>query len=80
MSYFDDLSQGSKYHKARVLSDGNLDIEVADVDDDECLRGFQSVIAEAEDEGYEVILKHRYTQRGLPGWRGPVHDKAVVLP
>ena len=57
MSYFDDLSQGSKYHKADLLSDGNLSITVADVDDDECLRGFQGVIAEAEDEGYEVIKR-----------------------
>src|SRR5258708_30998862 len=79
MSYFDDLSQGSKYHKADLLSDGNLPISVADVDDDECLRGFQGVIAEAEDEGYEVINKHKYTQRGLPGWPGPVYNMAILF-
>jgi hypothetical protein len=80
MSYFGDLSQGSTFHKARLLSDGKLAISVADVSDDECLRGFQGVITEAEDEGYEVINKHKYTQRDLPGWSGPVYDMAIVLP
>jgi hypothetical protein len=79
MSYFDDLSQGSKYHKAHLLSDGILSITVADIDDDECLQRFQGVLAEAEDEGYEVSSKHKYTQRGLPGWSGPVYDMAIVL-
>jgi len=79
MSFFDDLSQGSKYHEARVLPDGSLAITVADIDEDECLRGFQGVIADAENEGYEVIHKHKYTQRGLPGWPGPVYDMAIVL-
>jgi len=41
MSFLDDLSQGSKYHEARVLPDGSLAITVADIDEDECLRGFQ---------------------------------------
>jgi hypothetical protein len=80
MSFFDDLSQGSKYHEARLLPDGSLDINVADVDDDECLRGFQGVIAKAENQGYRVTLKHKYTQRGISGWMGPLYDKAAVLP
>ena len=78
MSFFDDLSQGSKYHEVRVLSDGSLSIAVADADNDECLRGFQGVIAEAENHGYKVTLKHRYMLRGLPGWQGSVYDMASV--
>jgi hypothetical protein len=78
VSFFDDLSQGSKYHEARPLPDGSLAITVADVDDDECLRGFQDVIAEAENQGYRVTNKHKYTQRDLSGWRGPIFDTANV--
>jgi hypothetical protein len=48
MSYFGDLSQGSTYHEARLLSDGSLVITVSDISNDECLRAFQSVITEAE--------------------------------
>ena len=32
-------------NEARLLSDGSLTITVADVDDDECSRGFQGIIA-----------------------------------
>jgi hypothetical protein len=80
MSLMDDLRQGSKYHTARELPDGRLHIVVADVDDDECLRGFQALISEAKNRGYHVTNEHKFTQRGLPGWRGPLYDTADILP
>jgi hypothetical protein len=61
-----------------VPSDGSVAITVADVKDNECLRGFEGVIAEPENLGYRVTLKHRYTQRGLPGWQRSVYDTASV--
>ena len=78
MDFYNFLSAGSKFHTAEPVT-GGVQITVAEVSDDECLRGFQGVIADAENQGYEVTYKHPYTQRGLPGWRGPVYDTAIVL-
>jgi hypothetical protein len=79
MGFYEDyLLPGSKFHTAEPVT-GGLQITVAEVSDDECLRGFQGVIDEAENHGYEVTHKHSYTQRGLPGWLGPIYDTAVVL-
>jgi len=64
----DELIQGSKFHQARALSDGIFALTVADPGDDGCLREFQAIVADAERQGHRVTNKHRYTQRGLPGW------------
>jgi hypothetical protein len=48
MSFYEDyLVPGSKFHAAEPVT-GGLQITVAEVSDDERLRGFQRVIAEAE--------------------------------
>lgn len=74
---FEELSRGSKFHTVRVLSEDQIYLAVADVTSDECLRGFQKVVAEAERQGY-LVKPHRYTQRSLPDWHGSVYDTAFV--
>jgi hypothetical protein len=62
-----------------LLSGGSLEIKVANVENDECLKGYFKALIEAENEGYEVVKKHRYTQRDLPGWSPRAYDLVLVM-
>jgi hypothetical protein len=54
------------------VNHGNPDPASTVAHADKCLLGFQVVIADAENERYEVVHKHKYSQRNLPGWRADI--------
>lgn len=77
---FDEISNESEYHGVQKLPDGSIVISAREPDSEKGLRGFQGIIAEAKRRGLNVSGEHRYTQHGLPGWRGPIYDRAKVNP